>query len=90
MQSHIAAARKAAGEQWQVEADFFCGTPRANRPDDPLLEPTRIFDNVSVIGRRQTAVNDCMVGALGAIDTATRWTRANELTYLTTFPSRLY
>jgi metallo-beta-lactamase class B len=54
--SHIAAARKAAGEQWQSEAEFFCGTPRANRPDDPLLEPTRIFDNVSVIGRAGTAV----------------------------------
>ena len=54
--SHIAAAHKAAGEEWKSEAEFFCGTPRANRPDDPLLEPTRIFDNVYVIGRAGTAV----------------------------------
>ena len=56
--THVAAAQKAAGREWQAEAAFFCSpTPnRANRPDDPLLEPTRLFDNVYVIGRAGTAV----------------------------------
>lgn len=56
--AHVAAAEKAAGREWQAEAAFFCSpTPnRANRPDDPLLEPTRLFDNLYVIGRAGTAV----------------------------------
>jgi metallo-beta-lactamase class B len=56
--THVAAAEKAAGREWQAEAAFFCSpTPnRANRPDDPLLEPTRLFDNLYVIGRAGTAV----------------------------------
>src|SRR4051794_32107577 len=56
--THVAAAEKAAGREWQTEAEFFCSpTPnRANRPDDPLLEPTRLFDNLYVIGRAGTAV----------------------------------
>ena len=56
--THVAAAEKAAGREWQTEAAFFCSpTPnRANRPDDPLLEPTRLFDNLYVIGRAGTAV----------------------------------
>ena len=56
--THVAAAEKAAGREWQTEAAFFCSPNpnRANRPDDPLLEPTRLFDNVYVIGRAGTAV----------------------------------
>jgi metallo-beta-lactamase class B len=54
---HIAAARKAAFPQWSAAAEYFCAagaTP--NRADDPELEPTKIFDNVYVIGRAGTAI----------------------------------
>lgn len=56
--AHTQAAQKAAGTEWKAAADFFCSpTPnRANRPDDPLLPATRIFDNLYVIGRAGTAV----------------------------------
>lgn len=56
--AHVAAARAAAGTQWKEAADFFCTpTPnRANSPTDPLLAPTKIFDNLYVIGRAGTAV----------------------------------
>ena len=55
---YIDEARARAGADWKSAYDFFCSAEpnRANRPDDPLLEPTRIFDNVYVIGRVGTAV----------------------------------
>lgn len=55
---YVEEARARAGADWTAAFEFFCSaTPnRANRPDDPLLEPTRIFDNVYVIGRAGTAV----------------------------------
>lgn len=50
--AHIAAARAAAGVQWQEAADYFCGPdPQIDNPNAPLLEPTRIFDNLYLIGR---------------------------------------
>jgi len=56
--AHTQAAQKAAGTAWKAAADFFCSPAanRANRPDDPLLPATRIFDNLYVIGRAGTAV----------------------------------
>jgi metallo-beta-lactamase class B len=39
---------------WAEEAHFFCEAPRANSPNDPPIEPTRIFDNVYVIGNQGT------------------------------------
>src|SRR4051794_36101913 len=56
--AHVDAARAAAGRQWASAFDFFCpaNAGRANAADDPLLEPTRIFDNLYVIGRSTTAV----------------------------------
>jgi metallo-beta-lactamase class B len=55
---HIDAARKAAGEDWTQAVDFICAVNpnRANRPDDPLIEPTKVFDNVYAIGRLGTIV----------------------------------
>jgi metallo-beta-lactamase class B len=55
---HIDAARKAAGEEWTQAVDFICvvNPNRANRPDDPLIEPTKVFDNVYAIGRLGTIV----------------------------------
>jgi hypothetical protein len=35
-------------------AHFFCEAPRANSPSDPPIEPTRIFDDVYVIGNQGT------------------------------------
>jgi len=50
----IAALKKAAGAQWGDAVRFWCEAPRANRADDPVIEPTRIFDNVYAIGSTGT------------------------------------
>jgi metallo-beta-lactamase class B len=47
-------ARKAGGPVWAGEEHFFCEAPRANSPNDPPIEPTRIFDNVYAIGNQGT------------------------------------
>ncbi|HJT89060.1 MAG TPA: hypothetical protein VJ732_14420, partial [Bryobacteraceae bacterium] len=56
VQELIQKARKAGGPMWAGEAHFFCEAPRANRPDDPPIEPSKIFDNVYVIGNQGTVV----------------------------------
>lgn len=55
---HVDAARKAAGTEWTQAVEFICkvNPDRANRADDPLIEPTRVFDNVYAIGRLGTVV----------------------------------
>ncbi|MBZ5576813.1 MAG: MBL fold metallo-hydrolase [Acidobacteriia bacterium] len=50
----IEKARKTGEPMWSEEAHFFCEAPRPNSPSDPPIEPTRIFDNVSVIGNQGT------------------------------------
>jgi len=52
----IEKARKPAGDTWADEAHFFCEAPRANSPNDPPITPTKIFDNVYVIGNQGTVV----------------------------------
>lgn len=52
----IEKAKKAGGPMWAAEEHFFCEAPRPNRPDDPVIPPTKIFDNVYVIGNSGTAV----------------------------------
>jgi metallo-beta-lactamase class B len=52
----IGKARKAGGAMWADEVHFFCEAPRANSPNDPPIEPTKIFDNVYVIGNQGTVV----------------------------------
>jgi metallo-beta-lactamase class B len=53
----VAAARAAAGAEWGEAVEFFCGEAgRANRADDPVLTPTRVFDDVYAIGRTGTVV----------------------------------
>jgi len=47
-------AKKAGGPMWAGEEHFFCEAPRANSPTDPPIEPTKIFDNVYVIGNQGT------------------------------------
>lgn len=50
--------RKSAGARWSETVDFVCDAnqSRANRPDDPEIEPTRVFDNLAVVGRTTTVV----------------------------------
>src|SRR5215472_8600337 len=47
-------AKKAGGPMWAEEEHFFCEAPRANSPNDPPIEPTKIFDNVYAIGNQGT------------------------------------
>lgn len=56
VQGLIQKARKAGGPMWAGETHFFCEAPRANRPDDPPIEPAKIFDNVYVLGNQGTVV----------------------------------
>jgi metallo-beta-lactamase class B len=51
----IEKTKKAGGPMWAEEAHFFCEAPRANSPNDPPIEPAKIFDNVYVIGNQGTA-----------------------------------
>jgi metallo-beta-lactamase class B len=51
----IEKAKKAGGPMWAGEEHFFCEAPRPNSPNDPPIEPTKIFDNVYVIGNQGTA-----------------------------------
>ena len=56
IKEHLDKARKIAGAQWASAYQFFCVAPRANSNDDPPIEPTKIFDNVYVIGNTGTVV----------------------------------
>jgi metallo-beta-lactamase class B len=58
VRQRLDALRKTAGSEWAEAFDFFCAMNpnRANRADDPEIEPTRVFDNLAVIGRTSTAV----------------------------------
>ena len=54
----LEAVREVAGQDWAETFDFLCTANggRANRPDDPEFPPTRVFDNLAVVGRTGTAV----------------------------------
>jgi metallo-beta-lactamase class B len=69
----IEKAKKAGGPMWAEEEHFFCEAPRANSPNDPPIEPTKIFDNVYVIGNQgtvayviNTSAGLLMIDSLGA------------------------
>jgi metallo-beta-lactamase class B len=51
---HLEKARSLAGTQWTSAYQFFCVNPHANSNDDAALEPSKIFDNVYVIGNTGT------------------------------------
>jgi metallo-beta-lactamase class B len=75
----IEKTKKAGGPMWADEAHFFCEAPRANSANDPQIEPTKIFDNVYVIGNAgtvvyvvQTSAGLLMFDSLGANDTQTQ------------------
>jgi metallo-beta-lactamase class B len=54
----LGTAKKNAGTEWTEAFDFICALNpgRANSPTDPVIEPTKVFDNLYVIGRTSTAV----------------------------------
>jgi metallo-beta-lactamase class B len=54
VQALIAKAKKVGGPRWAAEEHFFCEAPRPNSPSDPTIEPTKIFDDVYVIGNQGT------------------------------------
>jgi len=56
VQALLEKAKKTAGAMWADEEHFFCEAPRPNSPNDPVIAPTKIFDNVYVIGNAGTAV----------------------------------
>ena len=56
VQALVEKAKKTAGTQWAEEAHFFCEAPRGNSANDPEIAPTKIFDNVYVIGNAGTIV----------------------------------
>jgi metallo-beta-lactamase class B len=58
VQRLLAQAREAAGREWTEAFDFICAQNpnQANRPDDPLIQPTRVFDNLFAVGRSSTTV----------------------------------
>jgi metallo-beta-lactamase class B len=75
----IEKAKKAGGPMWAAEEHFFCEAPRANRPDDPVIPATKIFDNVYIIGNSgtsvyviQTSAGLLMIDSLGANEVETQ------------------
>ncbi len=58
IRQRIEALKKTAGADWGEAVDFICALDpnRANRPDDPEIEPTRVFDDLAVVGRTGTAM----------------------------------
>jgi metallo-beta-lactamase class B len=69
----IEQTRNAGGPMWASAVHFWCEEPRANRADDPVIQPTKIFDNVYAIGNSgttayvlQTPAGLLMIDALGS------------------------
>src|SRR5688572_9407417 len=65
--------KTSVGPRWADAVRFWCEAPRANRPDDPVIQPAKIFDNVYAIGNVgtvayviQTSAGLMMIDALGA------------------------
>ena len=58
VQMHIEASRKAAGTEWIEAWKFFCDPDQktANKADDPIIEPVKLFDNLYAIGRSTTII----------------------------------
>lgn len=57
IQTHIDNAKRAAGTQWAEAASYFCAqSSMPNRPTDPAIAPTRLFENLSVVGSVGTAI----------------------------------
>jgi metallo-beta-lactamase class B len=68
----IARLRSSVGPRWDTAVHFWCEAPRANRPDDPPIPPTKILDDVYAIGNVgttayviRTSAGLLMIDALG-------------------------
>ena len=75
----IATLKATVGPRWQDAVRFWCEAPRANRADDPPIEPTQIFDNVYAIGSIgtvayviRTSAGLLMIDALSANEVESR------------------
>jgi metallo-beta-lactamase class B len=71
--------KAAVGARWVDAVRFWCEAPRANRADDPLIEPAKIFDNIYAIGSIgtvayviQTSSGLMMIDALSASEVESR------------------
>jgi metallo-beta-lactamase class B len=71
----ISSLKARVGPRWQDAVRFWCEAPRANRADDPVIEPAQIFDNVYAIGSIgtvayviRTSAGLLMIDALSASD----------------------
>ncbi|MEP7355352.1 MAG: MBL fold metallo-hydrolase [Acidobacteriota bacterium] len=57
IQGHIDRAKSAAGSRWAEAENYFCAeSSMPNRPTDPAIEPTHLFDNLDVVGSVGTAI----------------------------------
>lgn len=55
--AHADKAKALAGSQWAAAAEYFCSPGvRVNLVTDPVIEPTRLFDNVWALGDEGTTV----------------------------------
>jgi metallo-beta-lactamase class B len=75
----IADLKKKVEPRWQNAVHFWCEAPRANRNDDPVVEPTKVFENVYAIGNIgtvahviRTSAGLIMIDALNAGDVETQ------------------
>jgi metallo-beta-lactamase class B len=50
----IEQAKQTAGSEWTQEANFFCLAAHGNSDNDPVIEPTKLFDNLYAFGRTGT------------------------------------
>ena len=78
VQAFIAKAKKAAGTEWAGVEHFLCEEPRGASASDPLVEPTKIFDNVYLLGKDggeiyaiTTSAGIILLGSGGATETET-------------------
>jgi metallo-beta-lactamase class B len=55
---HLDSANQMAGDDWKMTVDFLCGPnpDPGNAAESPLLEPTKVFDNLYAFGRSGTVV----------------------------------
>jgi metallo-beta-lactamase class B len=59
--------KKSVGPRWADAVHFWCEAPRANRADDPVIQPVKIIGNIgTVVYVIQTSAGLMMIDALGA------------------------
>ena len=55
VKAHVDRAKQVGGSEWAIEANMFCEGTRPKVDQKAVLEPTKIFDNVYVVGQAGTA-----------------------------------